>query len=163
MRLSSRAHYAVRALLDLAAHGQEHPVPIQAIAKRQHISPAYLEQLFFKLRRGRVVRSVRGARGGYLLARPADRLTLWEIMRVVEEPMDLVSCLDNDGSCDFHDRCTTQKLWRRLGEHIRQFLDNLTLGELLREQNQLDDFEGTGPVPENGLEREKEDTVYELQ
>lgn len=133
MRISSRAHYAVRAILDLALHAERQPVSIQEIAKRQGISPAYLEQLFNKLRRGRVIRSVRGARGGYMLAQPAGEVTLARIMEVVGEPLDLVSCQNDQDACDREGHCMTQALWKRLGEHIRCFLDEFTVEQLLEE------------------------------
>lgn len=132
MRLSTRAHYAVRAVLDLALHAVDRPVPVQEIAERQAISQAYLEQLFAKLRRGRIIRSVRGPRGGYLLARPAAEVTLAEIMEWVDEPLEPVACLDKDGHCDREGGCNTHHIWRDLGRHIRSFLETLTVEQALR-------------------------------
>ncbi len=100
MRLSTRAHYAVRAVLDLALHSQHGPVAIQEIARRQAISSSYLEQLFVKLRRGQLIRSIRGARGGYQLARPAEDVHLADIIHASGRTLQPVACLDGQKDCD---------------------------------------------------------------
>lgn len=133
MRLSTRAHYAVRAVLDLALHSQHGPVAIQEIARRQAISSSYLEQLFVKLRRGQLIRSIRGARGGYQLARPAEDVHLADIIMLVDEPLQPVACLDGQKDCDLASQCVTQDVWRQLGDHIRTFLSSITVDQLVRE------------------------------
>jgi Rrf2 family transcriptional regulator, iron-sulfur cluster assembly transcription factor len=136
VRLSTRAHYAVRAILDLALHSTHGPVAIQEIARRQAISSSYLEQLFVKLRRGQLIRSVRGARGGYQLARPADQVHLVDIMELVDEPLQPVACLDGQKDCARASQCVTQDIWRQLGNHIRTFLTSITVEQLVREIRQ---------------------------
>jgi Rrf2 family transcriptional regulator, iron-sulfur cluster assembly transcription factor len=136
VRLSTRAHYAVRAILDLALHATEGPVAIQEIARRQAISSSYLEQLFVKLRRGRIIRSVRGARGGYLLARPADQVHLADIIDLVDEPLQPVACLDGQKDCTRASHCITQDIWRQLGNHIRTFLTSITVDQLVHQIRQ---------------------------
>ncbi len=136
MRLSTRAHYAVRAILDLALHSTHGPVAIQEIARRQAISSSYLEQLFVKLRRGRLVRSIRGARGGYQLARPADQVHLADIIELVDEPLQPVACLDGEKDCTRSNDCITRGIWRQLGNHIRTFLSSITVDQLVRESLQ---------------------------
>lgn len=143
VRISSRAHYAVRAMLDLALHGQNRPIPIQQIANRQRISAAYLEQLFGRLRRGLLIQSVRGVRGGYLLARPAHQVTVAEILEQVGEPLDLVACLDCAAQCEQMDGCLSRQLWQHLGGQIRRVLDQFTLQHLLDGVNPCD----TEPEP----------------
>jgi Rrf2 family transcriptional regulator, iron-sulfur cluster assembly transcription factor len=133
VRLSTRAHYAVRAVLDLALHSQHGPVAIQEIARRQAISSSYLEQLFVKLRRGQLIRSIRGARGGYQLARPAADVHLADIIMLVDEPLQPVACLDGQKDCDLASQCVTQDVWRQLGDHIRTFLSSITVDQLMRE------------------------------
>jgi Rrf2 family iron-sulfur cluster assembly transcriptional regulator len=133
MRLSSKAHYAVRAILDLAQHQHQGPVSIQAIAQRQAISRPYLEQLFAKLRRGQVIRSIRGANGGYLLARPSDQVSLAEILDLVEEQLDPTPCFAGKRDCRSMAECKTRHIWRRFGEHVRLFLKSVTLEHLLIE------------------------------
>ena len=136
MRLSTRAHYAVRAVLDLALHSQHGPVAIQEIARRQAISSSYLEQLFVKLRRGQLIRSIRGARGGYQLARPAEDVHLADIIMLVDEPLQPVACLDGRKDCDLASQCVTQDVWRQLGDHIRTFLSSITVDQLVREMRE---------------------------
>ncbi|NOY13020.1 MAG: Rrf2 family transcriptional regulator, partial [Deltaproteobacteria bacterium] len=100
MRMSTKAQYAVRALVSLNLTSNGEPVSIKAISARENISLNYLEQLFVKLRRGEIVRSVRGPGGGYLLARPAADIRVDEIIDTVEESLVPVSCMDADGSCN---------------------------------------------------------------
>jgi Rrf2 family transcriptional regulator, iron-sulfur cluster assembly transcription factor len=148
VRLSTRAHYAVRAILDLALHSTHGPVAIQEIARRQAISPSYLEQLFVKLRRGQIIRSVRGARGGYQLARPADQVHLADIIELVDEPLQPVACLDGRKDCARASDCLTRNVWRRLGHHIRTFLTSITVDQLVREIHQRGTTsQGEGQVP----------------
>lgn len=133
MRLSTRANYAVRAILDLALHEHEGPVSIQQIAHRQQISHSYLEQLFRKLRGGKLVESVRGARGGYTMAVPPDQVTLADILEIVNETIEPASCLNGRKKCDHSSKCMTRVVWKRLGEHIQLFLKSITLEQLRNE------------------------------
>lgn len=130
MRLTTRGQYAVRALVDLACNGEEKPVTLDSISQREQISVTYLEQLFIKLRRKKLVKSVRGPGGGYLLARGPEQIKIGEIVEAVEEPLTPVACVD-DSFCTRSDRCVTQQVWRELGEKIREFLNSLTVDELV--------------------------------
>ena len=132
MELNTRGRYAIMAMADLAKHASEGPVPLPAIADRQHISLAYLEQLFVPLRRAGLVSSARGRAGGYRLARPAAEVRLSEIMLVVEEPVKMTRCAgEAGGSCIGAKKCLTHDLWTALGDHILGFLDDTTLQDLL--------------------------------
>jgi len=133
MRMSTKAQYAVRAMVSLNLHADGDPVSIRDIAEREDISLSYLEQLFVKLRRGRIVNSVRGPGGGYTLARPASEIRVDEIIDSVEETLVPVSCMDQDGSCGCADHCVTHTVWQGLGDRIRQFLSSIDLAELTRE------------------------------
>ncbi|GAB4164045.1 MAG: Rrf2 family transcriptional regulator [Geothermobacteraceae bacterium] len=133
MRLSTKAQYAVRAMVSLSLHGDEGPVSIKDISARESISLPYLEQLFVKLRRGEIVTSVRGPGGGYRLARPADQIRVDEIIDSVEESLVPVSCMDEKGRCVCDDHCVTHNVWQGLGERIRSFLASITLDDLTRE------------------------------
>lgn len=133
MRLSTKAQYAVRALVSLNLFSAGTPVTIKEISEREDISLTYLEQLFAKLRRGNLVESVRGPGGGYLLARPAGEIRVDQIIDSVEETLVPVSCMDEDGQCGCTDRCITQGVWQGLGERIRQFLASITLEDLTLE------------------------------
>ncbi len=133
MRLSTKAQYAVRALVSLNLHATGSPVTLRDIAAREEISLTYLEQLFVKLRRCSIVNSVRGPGGGYVLARPAERIRVDEIIDSVEETLVPVSCMDNDGRCSCPDQCITHSVWQGLGDRIRQFLGSITLEDLTSE------------------------------
>ena len=133
MRISTKAQYAVRALVSLSLHGNGRPLALHDIAGREDISLAYLEQLFVKLRRGRIVRSVRGPGGGYLLARPAEEVRVDEIIDSVEESLVPVSCMDASGRCVCDDMCVSHGVWQGLGERVRQFLSSITLADLTRD------------------------------
>lgn len=130
MRLSTKAQYAVRALVSLNLVSNGEPVTIKEISEREKISLNYLEQLFVKLRRGNIVRSVRGPGGGYLLARDASQIRVDEIIDTVEEILVPVSCMNDDGSCGCDLECATQSVWQGLGNQIRAFLASRTLEDL---------------------------------
>lgn len=130
MRLSTKAQYAVRALVSLNLADSGGPVTIKDISERESISLNYLEQLFVKLRRGNIVRSVRGPGGGYLLARAADQIRVDEIIDTVEEILVPVSCMNDDGSCGCDTECATRSVWQGLGNQIRNFLSSMTLEDL---------------------------------
>lgn len=133
MRMSTKAQYAVRAMVNLNLHSNGAPVSLRDIAQRENISLTYLEQLFVKLRRGEIVKSVRGPGGGYLLARPAGQIQVDEIIDSVEESLVPVSCMDQKRGCVCDDYCVTHNVWHGLGEKIRDFLASITLEELTHE------------------------------
>jgi Rrf2 family protein len=124
------------AMADLAKHSAKHAsevaLPLSAIAERQHISLAYLEQLFVKLRRAGLVASARGRAGGYRLERPADAISVAEIMAAVEEETRMTRCGGEHAEpCLPGQRCLTHGLWGALGDHIAAFLERVTLQEVL--------------------------------
>jgi Rrf2 family iron-sulfur cluster assembly transcriptional regulator len=133
MRMSTKAQYAVRAMVSLSLHSDGSPVALRDIAEREQISLTYLEQLFAKLRRGEIVRSVRGPGGGYVLARRADEIRVDEIIDSVEESLVPVACMDSKQGCVCDDQCVTHNVWHGLGERIRAFLASITLQDLTLE------------------------------
>ncbi len=133
MRMSTKAQYAVRAMVNLNLHSDGSPVNLRDISVRESISLTYLEQLFVKLRRGQLVKSVRGPGGGYLLARPAKDIQVDEIIDSVEESLVPVSCMDQKHGCVCDDQCVTHNVWHGLAERIRQFLASITLADLTAE------------------------------
>lgn len=133
MRMSTKAQYAVRAMVNLNLHSDGSPVTLKDISVRENISLTYLEQLFVKLRRGEIVKSVRGPGGGYMLARPASEIQVDEIIDSVEESLVPVSCMDSKKGCACDDHCVTHNVWHGLGEKIRTFLASITLDELTAE------------------------------
>lgn len=124
MRLSAKGRYAVMAMVDLARHGNGNPVSLAEIAVRQEISLSYLEQLFAKLRRGGLVRSVRGPGGGYLLAHGREETRIVDIIVAVDEPMHAVRCTPGAaiGCRGDRSRCLTHDLWEELSNQIHLYL-----------------------------------------
>jgi len=131
VELNTKARYAVMAMADLAKCGQGAAVPLSAIAERQNLSVAYLEQIFLRLRRAGLVESARGRSGGYVLARRAQDIAIAEIMEAVHEETRMTRCLDGPVGCLGEQRCLTHGLWHALGGHIAAFLANVTLQEVL--------------------------------
>lgn len=134
MRLSTRAQYAVRAMVDLSLYSEGRPVSLKEISRREEIPLNYLEQLFFRLKKGQIVASVRGPGGGYVLARQESDIKVGEIVVTVEEQLNPVACLDaGERSCQREAHCLTHTVWQGLGERIKGFLDSITLADLTRE------------------------------
>ena len=137
MRLTSKGRYAVTAMLDVALHSKEGPVPLADISERQGISLSYLEQLFSRLRKNGLVSSVRGPGGGYLLGKHANEIAVGMVISAVDESVDATRCQGREG-CQGGDRCLTHTLWRDLSDRITDFLNNITLHELVNNQEILD-------------------------
>ena len=133
MRLTTKGRFAVTAMLDLALHATHGPVTLAGVSERQRISLSYLEQLFGKLRRRRLVESVRGPGGGYYLARPAAELSVADIVRAVEEPIDSTQCGGRE-NCHDNQRCMTHDLWEELNHTVYGFLEGVTLSQLVERQ-----------------------------
>ena len=132
MELNTKGRYAVMAMADLAKHAPDGSVPLSAIADRQQISLAYLEQIFLKLRRAGLVESARGRTGGYRIGRPAAQISIADIMLAVEEDLQMTRCgLDGASPCVGGKRCLTHGLWDALGEQIAHFLSGVTLQEVV--------------------------------
>lgn len=133
MRLTTKGRFAVTAMIDLALRESEGPVTLAGIAERQQISLSYLEQLFGKLRRHKLVASVRGPGGGYTLALPADEVTVADIIVAVDEPLDATKC-GGLGNCHNEQECMTHELWTDLNRHMFSFLDSVSLATLVARQ-----------------------------
>lgn len=132
MRLSTKGRYAVMAMVDLANTSKGNPVALADIAERQEISLSYLEQLFAKLRKGGLVKSVRGPGGGYLLARPPEATRISDIILAVDEPIRATRCTPNSpaGCRSDRSRCLTHDLWEELSNQIHLFLSSVTLADV---------------------------------
>jgi len=135
MRLTTKGRFAVTAMIDVALNGTRGPVTLAAVSERQRISLSYLEQLFGKLRRHGLVESVRGPGGGYNLARPADQVSVADVILAVDEPIDATQCGGRE-NCHDDRRCMTHDLWAALSAHIFSFLRSVTLAQLVAEQRQ---------------------------
>src|SRR5437762_5530582 len=133
MKLTTKGRFAVTAMLDLALHGHSGPVTLAGISGRQKISLSYLEQLFGKLRRRELVESVRGPGGGYRLAREPAHISVADIVRAVEEPLDSTQCGGRE-NCRENHRCMTHDLWEELNVTVYGFLSRVTLSQLVEKQ-----------------------------
>ena len=132
MKLSTKGRYAVMAIVDLARQKNDRPTALAEIAKRQDISLSYLEQLFAKLRRGGLVRSVRGPGGGYMIARSAENIRVSEVMLAVDPPPHNTACnpADPKGCCNLADPCATHDLWAALADQMYGFLDSISIADV---------------------------------
>lgn len=136
MKISTKGRYALRLMLDVALHSHGAAVPLRDVAQRQEISDKYLEQIVTQLSRAGLVRSVRGAGGGYLLTRTPECYTVGEILRVLEGSLAPVSCADGVGCCERADRCVTVEVWREIQAAVDGVVDHLTLADLVRRYHQ---------------------------
>lgn len=138
MKLSTRGRYGLRALIDLAVNQGDGTVSAQNIAKRQGISEGYLEQLIRIMKNGGLVISVRGAGGGYRLARPAEKISVGDILRCLEGSLDAVECPALEGNdCSTADACVTKFVWKRINDAIANAVDSILLSELAKEEKKL--------------------------
>lgn len=134
MKLTSKGRYAVTAMLDVALHSQQGPVSLYDISVRQEISLSYLEQLFSKLRKQALVESIRGPGGGYRLGKDANDIAVGEVIAAVNESIDATKC-NGKADCQGGEKCLTHNLWQDLSDRISNFLNSITLGELMAKQD----------------------------
>lgn len=134
MKLSTKGRYGLRALIDLAVSSQEEAVSISSIATRQNISEAYLEQLMAKLKKAGLVKSSRGAQGGYKLARPAAEISVGDVLRALEGSLDAVECAGlSEGGCQGGDVCVSKYVWQKINDSIARTVDEIKLDTLMEE------------------------------
>ena len=151
MKLSTRAKYGIHAMIDLAYHEGHGPQAIKAVAVRQGIPEQYLEQLVALLRTRGLVRGVRGAPGGDLLARTAAEITMQELVETLEGPICFSDCVFDNAYCRNTGACATQKMWIRISEQIDEVLGTTTLADVLEEQLQLEaENEGESAAAKKG-------------
>ena len=132
MKLTTKGRYAVTAMMDLALHqSEDEHVSLKSIANHQEISVAYLEQIFSKLKAGGLVNGTRGPNGGYRLSRPAETISIFEIIDAVDEPVDITRC-HGKKDCQDGEVCLTHELWTDLSNQISSFLDQLKLGDIVQ-------------------------------
>jgi Rrf2 family protein len=141
MRLSTRARYGTRAMLDVALQGWEGPVHLKDIARRQEMSKKYLAHLTSRLEAAGLVRITRGAGGGISLARPASEIRLSQIFQTLEGPIALVGCVHNPQWCPRSSRCATRDIWMQMGQLLSAFLESQTLEDLCRQQREKEQLQ----------------------
>jgi Rrf2 family transcriptional regulator, iron-sulfur cluster assembly transcription factor len=140
MKLSTKGRYGLRAVLDLAVHADEETVALSQIAERQRISMNYLEQLIAKLKKAGIVKGIRGAQGGYMLALPAEEISVGAILRALEGDLNPVDCSvinEGAGNCSNSDSCVTKYVWKRISDSINDAVDTIKLSELVAESRKV--------------------------
>ena len=144
MKLSTRGRYGVKAMFELAKSYGETPVSIKEISERQNISEYYLEQLFSSLRKAGLVKSIRGAQGGYVLSREPKDITIKEIFNVLEGPIELSECITEEMNCSRIDYCATRLLWLKINNSINEVLNSTTLQDVVNDYNNLQNIRVKG-------------------
>jgi Rrf2 family iron-sulfur cluster assembly transcriptional regulator len=138
LKLSTKGQYGVRAMFELARNYNNGPLTIKEIAKRQGVSVAYLEQLLNKLRKSRLIKSRKGPGGGYMINKKPEEISVGIILNSLEGPVAIAQCLDPSAKgCKRVEGCVARLLWKSLGEKIEDFLDTITLNDLLKEEAKL--------------------------
>jgi len=141
MKLSTRTRYAVRAIIELAQHDSNQPLQLKIIAQRQEISVKYLEQLMAVLRSAGFVRSIRGSKGGYILAKAPNQIRMNEVLHRLEGTVTTVECVEDEATCSRSADCAARYLWMQVEKAIEHVLESMTLQDLVdkaNEQKKLD-------------------------
>ena len=135
MKLSTKGRYGLKAMLDLAIHNSEGQIALRNIAERQDISENYLEQLFSTLKKAELVKSTRGAQGGYVLANKPENITVGSILRALEGSLAPVDCvMENDPvKCCREDICVTKFIWEKIRDSVNGVVDSITLNDLVQD------------------------------
>lgn len=139
MKLSTKGQYGVKAMFDLALHYGSEPISLKGIAERQNISEYYLEQLMGALRRDNLVKSVRGAQGGYVLSRDPSEITVGEILNILEGPLEISECLSEDegAECSKVHYCATRLIWIKIRKAVNDVVNSITLADMVNDYNAL--------------------------
>jgi len=142
MKLSTKGRYGLRAIIDLARYSEYEPVSISSIAARQDISERYLEQIVGLLRKAGLVKSIRGASGGYVLAKEMSEISVGDVLRALEGDIEPVKCMafESEGGCSASGICITKYVWQKINESINQTVDNMKLSELVNESKILNPY-----------------------
>lgn len=142
MRLSTRGRYGTRLMVDLAQHFTEGPIPLAEIAKRQDLSAKYLEQLIILLKGAGLIRSARGRRGGYMLARKPQEISVGEIVETLEGKLAVVDCVSEPDLCYRSPECPTREIWVGLTDVLKKLLFSLSLDDVLRKSTAIENLIG---------------------
>lgn len=139
MKLSTKGRYGLRALIDLARYSEIEPVPISSISARQGISERYLEQLMALLKKADLVKSIRGAGGGYVLAREQKDISVGDVLRALEGSLEPVECsgFQAEEGCEAAGGCVTKYVWQRINESINHTVDEIKLDQLVEESKAM--------------------------
>lgn len=136
MVVSTKGRYALRVLIDIAKHGDETYVTLKDITHRQNLSEKYLESIIKVLVANGLVKGLRGKKGGYKLARPAEEITAWDIISITENDFYVVACMNPDSpKCDREDSCATLPMWKDFNENMKSFFQKYTIADLAAKDN----------------------------
>lgn len=136
MKISTQSRYGLRALFDIAYHSAGQSTQVKEIAARQALSPRYIEQIFQKLKKGGIIKSIRGPAGGYCLTRKPEEITIGDVIRAAEGAVQLVFCGNGrnaEKSCQRAAQCVTTDIWREASSRLMEYFDSLTLEDLCKE------------------------------
>ena len=136
MKLSTKGRYGVRAMVDLAVHYNQGPLPVKKIAERMEVSAKYLDHLMSSLKAAGLIRNIRKANRGYILAKPPEEIKLSEVIHALEGSLAPADCVDDSGICNRTDFCVTRDLWKKMKEAINGVLSSLTLEDMARKQKE---------------------------
>ena len=138
LRLSTKGQYGVRAMFEIAKHYKKGPLTIKEIAGKQGVSISYLEQLLNKLRKTKLIKSLKGPGGGYVLKRDPGLISVGIILKALEGPVAIAQCLDPSAKgCNRIEGCVARLLWKSLGEKIEHFLETISLKDLIKEEKKI--------------------------
>ena len=140
MRISTKGRYALRMMVDLAEHRDEGYISLKDIAERQEISKKYLEQIVSVFHQSELIRANRGSMGGYMLAKPPSNCTVGEILRLTEGSLSPVACADGPAECERSADCPTLLVWKGLSKVINEYLDSITLQDIIDKNRERDEF-----------------------
>lgn len=135
MKLSTKGRYGLKAMFELSLNQEDGPVPLKFIAKKQSISDQYLEQIFSALKKSGLVTSVRGAQGGYLLAKEPKDITVGDILTVLEGPVSLSDCVLDEDVCENSGVCVTKIVWEKMKKGIDEVINSITLQDMINDHN----------------------------
>ena len=131
MKLSTRSRYGTRMMLDLAQNYDKGPVPIRDIAKRQDISVKYLEQLIIPLKKAKLIKSVRGPKGGHMLSKAPHEINVGDLIQVLEGEVEFIHCVSNPNTCDKREECLTRGIWEEASKAMVEKLNATTLSDVI--------------------------------
>ena len=133
MKLSTKGRYGLKAMFELSLNHSRGPVSIKSIASKQNIPEQYLEQIFSKLKKANLIKSVRGAQGGYLLSRRASDITVYDILVVLEGPISISDCLSDEGVCENSNSCVTKLVWAKMRDAMENVMKSITLCDMVND------------------------------
>ena len=140
MKLSTKGRYGLKAMFELSLSHNKGPISIKTIANKQNIPEQYLEQIFSKLKKAELIKSVRGAQGGYLLSRRASEITVYDVLIVLEGPVSISDCLVDEDSCENSGICVTKLVWAKIRDAIEDVMKSISLCDMVNDYNEANNI-----------------------